>query len=798
MRYIVHTARSPKLILQLVLLLVLGGLIGGAGLRGLFTARTTLHNISSAQLPGLVHLLDAEREITQAENQGYRAVVDSTSSRGTGIKDIPQILVLVRQAWQNYRQFKAAGHHPADQSVLQSRVELRFSLLLLTASLIEPLGRVKITNITGGHLLQQADGAIITPLQSALTQLTTLDEADVIAGGADSAGSASAAAALLLGVILVTLALTCVFQVAMDARDHRARALAQQSADLVLIVDSQGIMRHASSSFLRALGRPPAELIGRSITDFIHNDEIESAWASFQRLAQTPGTTLSDAVRVYHADGSARLLEIAAVNHVRDPLVRGIVITARDVTARLEAEQALAFQATHDPLTGLPNRLLLQQRLSEAITGPDRDPAALLLLDLDRFKEINDTLGHGIGDAVLVEVGRRLAGVVRDGDLVARLGSDEFAIVLPAVDQTVVMALAGRLSAALKVPIPVSGYALDIEAGIGVALYPDHGNDAQTLLQHADVAMYEAKRLHMAAVTYDAASDQNSRDRLALLADLRQAFKERQLELYYQPKTDLATGALRGVEALSRWVHPTQGFIPPGRFILLAEQCGLIGEFTDWVVDTALAQCRAWRDTGHSIPVAVNISARTLHDLDLPQRLAELLLRHRLPADSLTLEITESSIIVDPIRARDVLTKLADLGMHLSIDDFGSGYTSLGHLKELPVHELKIDQSFVRGMGPNGDTRDAAIVRSVIVMAHALGLTVVAEGVEGPETKMLLAAMDCDNVQGYAICRPSTPADLERWLATLSEGTAGRDPHDSIQLHVVRHQSPLGATTSFS
>jgi PAS domain S-box-containing protein len=306
MRYLSHTARSPKLILQLALLLVLAGLIGGAGLRGLFTARTTLHNISSAQLPGLVHLLDAEREVTQAENQGYRAVVDAGSSRRTGAKDIPQILVLVRQAWQNYRQFKMAGHHPADQSVLQSRVELRFSLLLLTSSLIEPLGRARLTNITGGHILQQADVGIIAPLQSALTQLTKLDEADVTAGDAGSAGSVTAAAALLLGVILVTLALTCIFQIALDARDHRARALAQQSADLVLIVDSRGIMRHASSSFLRALGRPPTELVGRSITDFIHNDEIDSAWASFQRLAQTPGTTLSDAVRVYHADGSAR------------------------------------------------------------------------------------------------------------------------------------------------------------------------------------------------------------------------------------------------------------------------------------------------------------------------------------------------------------------------------------------------------------------------------------------------------------------------------------------------------------
>jgi EAL domain-containing protein (putative c-di-GMP-specific phosphodiesterase class I) len=285
--------------------------------------------------------------------------------------------------------------------------------------------------------------------------------------------------------------------------------------------------------------------------------------------------------------------------------------------------------------------------------------------------------------------------------------------------------------------------------------------------------MYEAKRLHVPAMLYNAASDQNSRDRLELQTDLRRALQEQQLVLHYQPKIDLASGALRGVEALARWPHPVLGNVPPDRFIPLAEQCGLMSQLTDWVLDTALQQCRAWRDAGLTVPIAVNLSARTLHDQGLPDRLAHALHRYGLVPESLTLEITESSIIVDPTRAKDVLVALDNLGVRVSIDDFGTGYTSLGYLKELRVHDLKIDRSFVQGMGPNGDTRDAAIVRSIILIAHALDLTVVAEGVERPEIKGLLAAMNCDIAQGYAICRPAAPEDLATWLAAARiEATA--------------------------
>ncbi len=546
MRFALHVFRSPRLILQILLLMALAALIGGAGLSGLTEARSTLHDISSTQLPGLVHLLDAEREITQADSYGYQALLYADPAKPNVPAQIPQIMSLVRQSWQNYQEFKASGPHPAAQAALEARVDSDFSVLLLAAGLMEPLGRARLSSATGSRLLQRADAQIIAPLQEALTQLARRDEADVTAGGAASANSVATSAALLAGVILATLAMACIFQIAIDVHGHRRRVLAQQSADLVLILNGQGILRYVGDPIQRVLGYVPAAEVGRSILEFLHPDDVATAAANLRQLAQSPDGTRHDTLRVRHADGSTRWLDVVAMSRVRDPLLRGIVITARDITERQEAEHALAFQAQHDPLTGLPNRLLLGQGLEQAVTAADGGRAALLLLDLDRFKEINDTLGHGVGDAVLQQVAQRLQARVREGDLVARLGGDEFAIVLPGVGEEAVQGLAGRLYAALEAPIGVGGHAVDIDASIGIALFPAHGEDAESLLQHADVAMYEAKRLHQAAVVYSAAFDQNSRDRLELLAELRQARKEGQLLLHYQPKVDLASGALCG------------------------------------------------------------------------------------------------------------------------------------------------------------------------------------------------------------------------------------------------------------
>jgi PAS domain S-box-containing protein len=350
MRYVSHVLRSPRLLLQLLLLLALAGLIGGAGLRGLVTAHSTLHDISSSQLPSLVHLLDAEREITQAENLGYRALLNYDAAQKLTPTEIPEIVAMIRLAWQNYQLFKEDGPHPGDQAALQSQVESRFPGLLLAASVAEPLGSAKVGSSVGLKLMQQADAQFVAPLQAQLTQLAKLDEADLTASGAASAGSVATTAALLLGVILGTLAIACIFQIAIDARGHRGRALSRQSADLVLIVDSHGTVRHASASFQQALGHQPTALVGRPLAEFVHPDDAVEAVASVNQLGEAKGATLSAALRALHADGSYRWLELVAINYVRDPLVRGIVINARDVTERREAELRLRAVLTHAPI----------------------------------------------------------------------------------------------------------------------------------------------------------------------------------------------------------------------------------------------------------------------------------------------------------------------------------------------------------------------------------------------------------------------------------------------------------------
>jgi predicted signal transduction protein with EAL and GGDEF domain len=376
-------------------------------------------------------------------------------------------------------------------------------------------------------------------------------------------------------------------------------------------------------------------------------------------------------------------------------------------------------------------------------------------------------------------VGERLGAVLRPDDLVARLGGDEFAVLLPGATEASARQLAGRLASALAEPFVVLNQILEIGASIGIAVYPDHGHDPHLLLQHADVAMYQAKRDRQPSTVYDPELDQHSLARLALMRDLRLAMREHHLLLYYQPKIDMATHQCCGVEALLRWSHPTRGFIPPDQFIPVAEQTGLIGPVTDWVLETALVQFTTWRAAHRTVPIAVNVSARTLQDQQFPDRIGRLLLRHGVAPSELTLEITESSLMANPRKARAVLTDLHALGVQLSIDDFGTGYSSLAYLKELPVHELKVDKSFVLGMGEAADTKDAAIVRSVIAMAHALGLRVVAEGVEDGGAQAALAELGCDILQGYHICRPVPGAELEHWLdaaAAIARAAASRDP----------------------
>jgi diguanylate cyclase (GGDEF)-like protein len=425
---------------------------------------------------------------------------------------------------------------------------------------------------------------------------------------------------------------------------------------------------------------------------------------------------------------------------------------------------ASSHQALHDALTGLPNRELFADRVGQALRTADRElqPAALLLLDLDRFKDVNDTLGHHHGDQLLCEVGTRLQKALRQVDTVARLGGDEFGVLVPGVMAEAAAAVADKLRAALHAPLILDGVTLDLDASIGIAVYPDHGDDTAELLQHADVAMYAAKQAHIGFMVYDPAVDQHSPRRLALLGGLRRALEHDELVLHYQPKADLQTGQILGAEALVRWQHPDHGLLAPGEFIPLAERTGLIHPLTRWVLDAALGQAAEWHRNGHRLSIAVNVSTRCLLDPSFPDQVSERLAAWEVPAGSLMLEVTESAVMADPARALDVLGRLHAMGVMLAVDDFGTGYSSMAYLKALPVDELKVDRSFVGQMASN--TSDAVIVRSTIDLGHNLGLRVVAEGVETPEAWQELAALGCDTAQGYYLGRPMPATDLEGWL----------------------------------
>jgi diguanylate cyclase (GGDEF)-like protein len=422
-------------------------------------------------------------------------------------------------------------------------------------------------------------------------------------------------------------------------------------------------------------------------------------------------------------------------------------------------------QALHDPLTGLPNRTLFRDRTQQAILSAQRDgtSVAVLIMDLDRFKEVNDTLGHHSGDELLKELADRLNDAVRESDSVARLGGDEFGVLLPRVSAAAgAVDVAERIRAALSEPFALHGLPLAVEASVGAALYPEHAADVDTLIQHADVAMYLAKSANSDFELYDEANDEYDPARLTLVGELRRALAEHEIILYFQPKLGLSTGRVSGVEVLVRWRHPERGLLYPDEFIPLAQHTGLIKPFTLYVVDKALAHCAAWRQDGLELRVAVNLAMRNLLDLGFPADVAALLRKWDVNAELLELEITESTIMADPFRARQVLMQLHEMGVRLAIDDFGTGYSSLSYLRRLPVQEIKIDKSFVMNMAD--DENDAVIVRSTIDLARNLGLEVVAEGVENARTWNDLEAFGCDVAQGYFLSRPVVAEELARWL----------------------------------
>jgi diguanylate cyclase (GGDEF)-like protein len=464
-----------------------------------------------------------------------------------------------------------------------------------------------------------------------------------------------------------------------------------------------------------------------------------------------------------------RLCQTVA-NHASILLENGrLVDRLRDEVAEKE------HQASHDALTSLPNRTMFHDRLQQAvIAARDADGlVGVILLDLDRFKEVNDTLGHHIGDELLLEVGNRLRRSVKSGDTVARLGGDEFAILLPSVRHAKeARAIAERARRALEQPFDIGALTLVVGASLGIALAPDHGEIATVLLQRADVAMYAAKASHAGVVVYTADVDTHSPRRLALVGDLRRAIAHEELLVHFQPKADVRTGDIIGAEALVRWLHPTDGYIPPDEFIPIAERTGMIHDLTAQVLNRALEQCAAWRRGGRRIDVAVNVSASSLLNLDFPDEVRRLLTTASVAPSSLTLEITESSIMADPIRSIRVLSALSATGVQLAIDDFGTGYSSLSQLKQLPVDELKIDRSFIMDMVSDDD--DATIVRSTIDLGHNLGLRLVAEGVEDRETWRRLGKLGCDVAQGYYLSPALDGTAFDAWLLEWEQGIEQR------------------------
>ena len=478
------------------------------------------------------------------------------------------------------------------------------------------------------------------------------------------------------------------------------------------------------------------------------------------RTVSRPVNRLTEiARRVSDGDYSQRV-EVTGHDEIGD-LGRGFNHMLDGISQREAQILRLAFE---DTLTGLPNRAMFIDRLQQVLrqTRRSADPVTVMLLDLDRFKLINDSLGHPAGDQVLRDVASRLRDVLRESDTVARLGGDEFALLLPGSPPERVNQIVERVLRVLEAPILLEDQPVDVGASIGIATWPEDGDDADTLLRHADVAMYVAKRAGSGHARYDQRFEAAPQGQLSLLGELRRAVEQDELLLHYQPKVSLADGRVHRAEALVRWLHPERGMVPPGDFIPFAEQTGYIRQISRWVIGEGIRQAAQWHRQGLDIAVSINVAARDLMSSDLLAYVSDMLDRHGVPASQVCLEITESGVMEDPARALDTLARLHTKGLRLSIDDFGTGYSSLAYLKKLPVKELKIDRSFVMHLVDDAD--DAAIVRSTIELGHNMGLEVVAEGVEGQAEVDLLAQLGCDEAQGYFFSRPLPAAAFEEWL----------------------------------
>ena len=554
---------------------------------------------------------------------------------------------------------------------------------------------------------------------------------------------------------------------ALHDSEARAQAVLQNVAEAIVTADEWGLIESFNRSARRLFGYSEAEVIGQPLGLIIapgQQDEISDPTRSTPSLLTGEDAALEPIETVgRRRDGSCFPIEMetSRMQIGERTLTIGCI---RDISERKAYIEALGHQALHDALTGLPNRTLFADRMNHAIASAERagEPRGVLVMDLNGFKRVNDTLGHDRGDTLLREVSKRLGAALRETDTVARLGGDEFGVLLDgASDLEAAATAAWKIQQACEPGFVINDEVVRVAPSIGIALFPEHGATTADLLHRADLAMYDAKRSGASHAVFDAAQEKQMAHSLALLADLRECVARQELVVHYQPLIDLATRKTTGVEALVRWRHPNQGLLQPASFLPQAERTAMIAPLTRWVLNHALRQQQTWRGEGIDLTMAVNISARTLKPTgDLPDTVAELTEAWGTAPDCLTLELTESALI--EAAAPDVLARLHNMGGKVSIDDFGTGYSSLAYLQNLPVDQLKIDQSFVINLATVPG--DAVIVRSTIDLAHNLGLTVVAEGVEDENTLDILAQYGCDSVQGYFFSPALTAEELTAWL----------------------------------
>jgi diguanylate cyclase (GGDEF)-like protein/PAS domain S-box-containing protein len=537
-------------------------------------------------------------------------------------------------------------------------------------------------------------------------------------------------------------------RVAIRRTETLMRHVVQNSFDAIVTLDAEGKVETCNRAAEFMFGHAECEIRGSRLAELVSSPPEGASQDLLVRAAEGPTEAVARC-----RDGRRFAVEVVvtAMDVDEDPKLVAVI---RDITERKAHQEELKFRATHDPLTGLPNRVLLVERIEEALeeASRTRGTAAVLLLDLDRFKEINEALGHGVGDTLLKVAAKRLEEPLRPGDTLARLGGDEFAALLPATSERDARRIGRQLIEVLGLPFNVEGFSLEVDASLGITLYPAHGVGAETLVQRADVAMYVAKQERSGLVVYGPDQDVDRLRKLTIKSELRSAIEQGRLELAFQPKVHHATDEVVGAEALLRWHHPERGFIPPDEFVGVAEHSGLIRPLTQWVLETSLAQAARWKREGLALGISVNLSARNLLEEDLPPRLETLLARAGLAPGDLTLEITESVIMDDPDRSLATMRRLRESGIGIAVDDFGTGYSSLAYLTRLPVDELKIDKSFV--MNLDRDPGCTAIVRSTIDLAHEMGMLVVAEGVESEAIWSGLKQLGCDVGQGYHFSRP--------------------------------------------